>query len=302
MSARRIGFIGVGRMGLPMASRLIAAGHALVVFDVNEAALAEMRAKGAEIAPSAPAVGDAAEIVMVSLPRPEIVREVALGENGLAGGKSLRIFVDLSTTGPRMAKSIAADLGKRGIVALDAPVSGGIAGAVKGTLAVMLSGAPAESERVRPLLEPIGRVFQIGPEPGMGQMMKLLNNLLSATAMAASAEAIVLGTKAGLDAQTMIEVINAGSGRNTATLDKFPKSVLPRSFDFGFAMGLMSKDVNLCIAEADALGVPMWIGNAVKQMWLYGLSQGGPDEDFTAIVKHIEEWVGVTVGGGRRNA
>ncbi len=181
-------------------------------------------------------------------------------------------------------------------------MSGGIAGAVKGTLAVMLSGAPAESERVRPLLEPIGRVFEIGPEPGMGQMMKLLNNLLSATAMAASAEAIVLGTKAGLDAQTMIDVINAGSGRNTATLDKFPKSVLPRSFDFGFAMGLMSKDVNLCIAEADALGVPMWIGNAVKQMWLYGLSQGGPDEDFTAIVKHIEEWVGVTVGGGRRNA
>jgi 3-hydroxyisobutyrate dehydrogenase-like beta-hydroxyacid dehydrogenase len=133
-------------------------------------------------------------------------------------------------------------------------------------------------------------------------MMKLINNLLSATATAATSEAMVLGVKAGLDPYVMIDVINAGSGRTTASADKFPRSILPRSFDFGFAMGLMSKDVNLCIAEADALGVPMWIGNAVKQLWLYALAQGGPDEDFTALITHIERWSGVTVGGPRRNA
>ena len=131
----------------------------------------------------------------------------------------------------------------------------------------------------------------------MGQMMKLVNNLLSATATAATAEAMVLGVKAGLDPRVMIEVINSGSGRNTASEDKFPRAILPRSFDFGFALALMAKDVKLCIDEAEALGVPMWIGSAVKQLWLYGQSQGDPDQDMTEIIRHIEKWSDVTVGG-----
>jgi len=180
-------------------------------------------------------------------------------------------------------------------------VSGGIAGAVKGTLAVMTSGPRPECDMLRPILEPIGKVFYIGPEPGMGQMMKLINNLLSATATAATSEAVVLGVKAGLDPRVMIDVINAGSGRSTASEDKFPRAILPRSFDYGFALGLMTKDVKLCVEEAEALGVPMWIGNAVKQLWLYGLAQGGPDQDFTALITHIEKWSGVTVGGKAGN-
>ena len=110
----------------------------------------------------------------------------------------------------------------------------------------------------------------------MGQMMKLINNLLSATATAATSEAVVLGVKAGLDPYVMIDVINSGSGRSTASEDKFPRAILPRSFDFGFAMALMTKDVKLCIDEAEAQGVPMWIGQAVKQVWQYGLSAGRP--------------------------
>ncbi|HEX7969621.1 MAG TPA: NAD(P)-dependent oxidoreductase [Stellaceae bacterium] len=290
MSEQTIGFIGVGRMGLPMASRLIEAGHRLVAFDTQGQALGVIAAKGAKPVASPAAVASEAEIV----------REVALGEGGIIQGSRVKVFADLSTTGPRMAREIASELGKRGIVAIDAPVSGGVKGAEKGTLAVMTSGPQTECEALRPILQAIGKVFYIGAEPGMGQMMKLINNLLSATATAATSEAVVLGVKAGLDPRVMIDVINAGSGRNTASEDKFPRAILPRSFDYGFALGLMAKDVNLCIAEADALQVPMWIGNAVKQMWLYGLGQGGPDQDFTELIKHLEKWSGVTVGGKQR--
>jgi 3-hydroxyisobutyrate dehydrogenase-like beta-hydroxyacid dehydrogenase len=299
VSAETIGFIGVGRMGLPMASRLLAAGHRLIAYDVQGQALSAIANKGAETAKSPAEVASRAEVVMASLPTPDIVREVALGEHGAAAGTRIRQFVDLSTTGPRMAKAIAAELAKRNILAIDSPVSGGVAGATKGTLAVMVSGPKAECEALRPALANLGKVFYIGTEPGMGQMMKLINNLLSATATAATSEAVVLGVKAGLDPQVMIDVINAGSGRNTASEDKFPRSILPRSFDFGFALGLMSKDVNLCVGEAEALGVPMWIGNAVKQLWLYALAQGGPDQDFTNLITHLEKWAGVTVGGKR---
>lgn len=300
MSGETVGFIGVGRMGMPMASRLVAAGYRLVAYDVQGQALSAIVNKGAEKAASPADVASRAEIVLASLPMPDIVREVALGANGIAEGTRAKIFVDLSTTGPRMAKLVAAGLKERNIIALDAPVSGGIAGASKGTLAVMLSGPAAECERLKPVLQNIGKVFYIGAEPGMGQMMKVINNLLSATATAATSEAVVLGVKAGLDPYLMIDVINAGSGRSAASEDKFPKSILPRSFDFGFALGLLSKDVNLCIGEAEALGVPMWIGSAVKQMWLYGLAQGGPDQDFTNLITHIEKWSNVTVGGKRK--
>ena len=299
MVKETIGFIGVGRMGGPMASRLIAAGHPVVAYDIQGQALSAITVKGAQTASSAAEVASRAEIVMASLPVPAVVQEAALGKGGVAEGSKVRIFVDLSTTGPRMAKTIASDLAGRGIVAIDAPVSGGVAGAVKGTLAVMTSGGKDECHRLRPILEAIGKVFYIGPEPGMGQMMKLVNNLLSATATAATSEAIVLGVKAGLDPRVMIDVINSGSGRNTASEDKFPRAILPRSFDFGFALGLMAKDVKLCIEEAEALGVPMWIGSAVKQLWLYGLSQGGPDQDMTEIIRHIEKWSDVTVDDKR---
>jgi 3-hydroxyisobutyrate dehydrogenase-like beta-hydroxyacid dehydrogenase len=297
MTKQSIGFIGVGRMGQPMASRLIAAGHPVIAYDIQGQALSAIANTGAATASSAQEVASRAEIVMTSLPVPAVVEEVVLGQGGIAAGSRVKTFVDLSTTGPRVAKSIAAKLAERGITAIDAPVSGGVAGAVKGTLAVMTSGPKEVCEALRPTLENIGKFFYIGAEPGMGQMMKLLNNLLSAAATAATSEAVVLGVKAGLDPRVMIDVINAGSGRSTASEDKFPRAILPRSFDFGFAMALMTKDVKLCIDEAEAQGVPMWIGQAVKQVWQYGLAQGGPEQDFTEIIRHMEKWSGVTVGG-----
>jgi 3-hydroxyisobutyrate dehydrogenase-like beta-hydroxyacid dehydrogenase len=292
-----IGFIGVGRMGQPMASRLLAAGYPVVAYDIQGQALSAIANKGAATASSPAEVASRAEVVMTSLPMPAVVEEVALGKDGVAAGSRVKTFVDLSTTGPRVAKAIAAGLAERGITAIDAPVSGGVAGAVKGTLAVMTSGPKDICESLRPALEAIGKFFYIGSEPGMGQMMKLLNNLLSATNIAATSEAVVCGVKAGLDPHVMIDVINASSGRNTASEDKFPRAILPRSFDMGFAMALMTKDVKLCMDEAEAQGVPMWIGQAVKQVWQYGLAQGGQDQDFTEIIRHMEAWSNVTVGG-----
>ncbi|HEX9323669.1 MAG TPA: NAD-binding protein [Xanthobacteraceae bacterium] len=194
-----------------------------------------------------------------------------------------------------MTRAIAAGLKAKGIALIDSPVSGGVLGAQKGTLAVMAACECALFERFEPVLNVFGKVFYIGARPGMGQTMKLANNLLSATAMAISAEAIVMGVKAGLDPQVMVDVINSGSGRNTATQDKFPRSVLPRSFDYGFATGLMYKDVKLCLEEAEALGVQMWVGAAVRQLWQFANAELGPASDFTAIVKCIEDWAGVEV-------
>jgi 3-hydroxyisobutyrate dehydrogenase-like beta-hydroxyacid dehydrogenase len=296
MAEGKIGFIGVGNMGGPMAMHLVEAGHRIVVHDVRPDALRPFGNR-IETASSPAEVASEAEIVMVSLPRPEIVRAVVFGERGIALGAKRKIFVDLSTTGPRVAREIAADLKTQGVVALDAPVSGGVAGAKKGTVAVMLSGSKAEADRVTPLLASVGKVFYIGAEPGMGQTMKLINNLLSATAQAATAEALVMGTKFGLDPTTMIEVLNAGTGRNTATEAKFPNDILPRRFQGGFALGLMVKDLHLALDTAEGLHVPMWIGQAVKQLWLYAEGRGGSDQDSTELIKHLEAWTGVTVAG-----
>jgi len=297
MANKDLGFIGLGNMGAPMASRLLDAGFSLTVFDTRAAALEPFVARGAIAAPSPAAVASAVETVLVSLPTPAIVRQVALGEGGIASGKKVKTFVDLSTTGPRAAQEIAAELAKHNIVAVDSPVSGGVAGAVKGTLAVMVSGPKDRHDALLPALQAIGKVFYLGEKPGLGQMMKLANNLLSATAMAISCEAMVMGVKAGLDPKVMVDVINAGSGRNSATQEKFPRSILPRTFDYGFATGLMYKDVKLCLEEAQALGVPMWVASAVQQLWLVANGELGPESDFTRVVEVLERWAGVEVKG-----
>jgi 3-hydroxyisobutyrate dehydrogenase-like beta-hydroxyacid dehydrogenase len=279
-----------------MADRLLDAGYGLVIHDVNETAVARLVQRGATAAGSPQEVASRVETVLVSLPTPDIVKAVALGGSGVVGGSKAKLFVDLSTTGPRVAVEVAEGLGKKGITAVDAPVSGGPTGAEKGTLAIMVSGPQAAAERLRPLLENLGKVFVVGDRPGMGQTMKVLNNLMSATAVAITSEAMVVGAKAGLDASTMLEVINAGSGRNTASADKFPRCVVPRRFDFGFTTELLYKDVKLCLDEAEALGVPMLVGNAVRQLLAVAKASQGPQADITRIVCPVEQWAGVEVG------
>jgi len=292
-----IGFIGLGRMGSRMGKRLLDAGHKVIICDTNEAALDALIRQGAERAGTAHEVADRAETVFASLPSPPIVQEVALGAKGVIHGKAVKTFIDVSTTGPRVAKLVFAGLGERGIAALDCPVSGGLAGAEKGTLSLMVSGPKDAFEAVKPVLAVFGRIFFIGEQPGAGQMMKLTNNLLAAAAIAITSEAMVMGVKAGLDPSVMCDVFNVSTGRNSATQDKFPRSVIPGTFDFGFATGLSYKDVRLCLDEAEAMGVPTPVGAAVRQMLSITNAVYGPDSDFTCMVRPIESWAGVEVRG-----
>ncbi len=291
-----IGFIGLGNMGQPMARRLIEAGHRLVVYDTRNDAVAPLVALGAQLASSPQDVADRVETVMSSLPSLQISQKVATGEGGVIHGRKVKRYIDLSTTGSHVAAEICAELAKKNIVQIDSPVSGGVGGANKGTLAVMVSGPAAEVDLVKDALGVFGKVFVIGEKPGMAQTMKLANNFLSATAMAATSEAVTMGVKAGLDPQIMIDVINAGSGRSTASTDKFPKTILPRSFDYGFATALMLKDVRLCVEESKTLDTPNHVMSAVLDQWELTNTEFGGDSDFTAIVQMIERRAGVTVG------
>jgi 3-hydroxyisobutyrate dehydrogenase-like beta-hydroxyacid dehydrogenase len=297
--ATRLGFIGVGRMGSHMTSRLLDAGYALTVFDTSTEATKPAAARGATVAKSPAAVASEAEIVLMCLPMPDIVRSVAIGEQGVLHGSKVRTLVDLSTTGPTVAGIVARELATRNITLVDSPVSGGVAGAKAGTLAVMVSCPKAAYAGVEPILKTFGRLFYTGDKPGLAQVAKLGNNLLAAAAMVLSSEALAMGVKAGLDPQVMIDIINAGSGRNSATQDKFPRSILPGTFDFGFATGLSYKDVRLCIDEAEALGVPMVAGAAVRQMLAVTNARFGPQSDFTHIAKVVEEWAGVEIRSQR---
>ena len=296
-----IGFIGLGNMGGPMARRLIEAGHKLVVYDTRNDAVAPLVALGAQLASSPADVADRVETVMASLPSLQISKKVALEEGGVIHGKRVKRFVDLSTTGSRVAAEICVEFAKKNIVQIDSPVSGGVGGATRGTLAVMVSGPQADIDVVKDALSVFGKVFVIGHKPGMAQTMKLANNFLSATAMAATSEAVAMGVKAGLDPKVMIDVINAGSGRNTASEGKFPQTILPRTFNYGFGTALMLKDVRLCAEEARELDVPSAVMRAVLEQWEMTNSEFGGDSDFTAIVKMIERRAGVTIGAEKKS-
>ena len=290
-----IGFIGVGAMGSRMATRLIGRGYEVIVRDVNPRAVTRMTKRGARSAASPQAVGHEADIVFASLPRPDVLTEIALAKDGLCHGRRVRCLVDLSTTGSVIEQEVAKQLARHRIPLVDAPVTGGLKGAEDGTLTVMVAGNAKSVRSARPLLDIFGRVVVVGPKAGQGQTLKLINNMLSAIALAGSSEAFVMGVKAGLDPDVMLDVINTGSGRNSATLDKFPRSVLPRTFDFGFPIDGFCKDIQLCLDEAKAMGFPFWMANTAAQLYQYARGQGGGSADFTALIRYIEPWAGVTV-------
>jgi 3-hydroxyisobutyrate dehydrogenase-like beta-hydroxyacid dehydrogenase len=282
-----LGFVGVGRMGGPMARRLLDAGYGLSVYDTDPAAVEALTARGATAADSPAQVASVAKVVLISLPTPSIVKAVTLGPGGIASGTLVRTVIDLGTTGPVVAREVAAGLAARQITLVDSPVTGGVSGAIAGTLAMIVSCPHGVFGEIEPIVSTFGRVFRVGEAPGQAQIAKLANNLLSAAALAVTSEAMAMGVKAGLDPKVLIDIINAGSGRNSATEDKFPKAILPGTYDFGMKTGLFLKDVRLCIAEAEALGVPMIVGEAVRQMFSLTQARLGPDSDFTEIAKVV---------------
>jgi 3-hydroxyisobutyrate dehydrogenase len=291
-----IGFVGLGQMGSRMAARLVDAGLQVVAFDIDSAALQKLVTRGASAAASPAAVAAQAPIIFCSLPQPHIVEQIMIGDGGLSGGTAVEIIVDLSTTGPTKVIQIAAHLRPHGIELVDAPVSGGIGGAEAGKLSIMVSGSPAALARVQPLLRHMGdRIFVLGEAPGLGQKMKLVNNMLVAANAVAAFEALVMGVKSGLDATLMLDVINASSGRSFITTDKIPQCVLRRTFPQRFATNLLYKDLKLGVEEASLIGAPLWMMEAAQRFMAQAMEETDPTADYASLIKYFERRAGVEV-------
>ena len=296
MTRRRIGFIGLGNMGYHMAANIANSGREMVIYDIRTEVAESLANERVLLAKSPKEVADLAETVLVSLPNAAIIETVAVGENGLIEGKAIKTYIDLSTSGEQAVQKVAERLGQKGIDSLDAPVSGGPSGAEAGTLAIMVAGDKAAFDNQEELLKEIGRkIFYVSETVGKAQVMKVINNLLSSAALAISSEAVVLGVKAGLEPNMMIDVLNASSGRNSATEDKFKKSIISRNFDWGFLTSLAYKDLKLCMEVSEQYEVPMYLGSNITQFWRYAMTQGAGNEDFTTIIKYFEKWANVEV-------
>jgi 3-hydroxyisobutyrate dehydrogenase len=290
----KIGLIGLGNIGVHFGTRLLAAGHELLVHDRSAEAKERLVAKGAKACGSAKEMASLVEIVLLCLPMPRVVVDVAAE---VAEGDKVRIVVDLSTTGPSATKEVEALLKAKNIAMVGAPVSGGTVAAEKGTLAVMPAGPQNVFEEIEPLLKVIGKnIFYLGADPSLGQTMKIINNTLYATTMVASSEALVYGVKAGLDPKMMLDVINVSSGRSFATMERIPQCVLDRSFPIRFTTELLHKDIKMCIDEAEKIGAPMLVNPATRQFLAFAISQGDGQKDNAYPIRHFEQWAGVEFG------
>jgi 3-hydroxyisobutyrate dehydrogenase-like beta-hydroxyacid dehydrogenase len=282
-----IGFLGLGQMGAPMAERLLAPDVRLHVFDPRPEAMAPFAERGAVACASPAAVAAEAEIVFACLPNAHVSEAVAAE---VVGGPALRLYAEMSTIGREAVERIAALLAARGIACVDAPISGGPAGARAGTLAMLAAGAPQAVAALRPWQLRIGKtVFVMGERPGQAQVMKLVNNLLFAANLVAACEGLAMGAKAGLDSDAMLAMVNAGTGRSMAT-ERVLEEVLSGRFAFGAALSVLDKDVRLGLAEAAALDVPMWTLEQAARVWRFAATQGAGAEDLTSIARFMEGW------------
>ena len=279
-----VGCVGLGNMGGALAANLVGAGFEVVAHD---AAGPERTPEGAVPATGVAELAAKADAVVLSLPdgaaSEQVAREIAAAE----GRRTVQV-VDTSTIGPRAARAVAGLLARAGVGYVDAPVSGGPAGARARTLAVMYAGSDDDCERARPVLEGLSdRLHRVGDRPGMGQALKLANNFLSATALAATSEAVAFGVAAGLDMETMLEVLNAASGQSAASRDKFPQHVLTGRYASGFSNALMTKDVRLYLDAVREQDGPATLGEVTASVW-ERFSEAEPGADFTRIHPFVE--------------
>jgi 3-hydroxyisobutyrate dehydrogenase-like beta-hydroxyacid dehydrogenase len=287
------GYLGVGSMGLPMAGKILDAGHTLSIYDVSEANMRPLLDRQARRASSPKELGDTCETVFVSLPTLKIMRDVVLASGGLIEGKALKLLVNTCTVGVPLVEAMERACRARGITLLDCPISGGPAGAREGTLSIMMSGDPKAREAVMPLIAGWGKTLVVaGDKPGAAQVLKLTNNVLFAVSLVASCEAFVMGAKGGLSPQVMLEAINAGSGRSYATQTTLPNYVVPRTFDMGGALAILVKDVDLAIEQGESLGIPMWVCQAARLALKHAIFEGRGGEDITRMVETIERGAG----------
>jgi 3-hydroxyisobutyrate dehydrogenase-like beta-hydroxyacid dehydrogenase len=294
MTKETLGFIGVGMIGTPMAGRLMDADYGLVVYDIDPSRTKPFQDRGATVADNPAHVADLVETVLVSLPMPAIVKEVALGAQGLHEGKMIKTYVDLSTTGPVVATEVAKGLEAHDITCIDCPVSGGMKGANEGSLSLMVSGRQETTDQLQPIFDVLGSYFFLGEAQGLGQTMKCSNNYVSATIAMALAEVLTVGKLTGLDPAQMLDVMNAGAARSWASEIKFPQLIKEGSSS-NMATKLLLKDVSLYMDQADALGMPALAGGVVKNYFTMGVLKGLGDEPSTTMIKVMEEWAGIRV-------
>lgn len=295
----KVGFVGLGNIGEPMCRRLLENGYEISICDVNPEAVSKLGDTAAEPAENLKVLASSAEVVLLSLPGSDVVEEAVLGERGLVEGLSSgKVLIDTSSSRPSSTRDLAEKLAESGVEMLDAPVSGGVLRAEEGKLAVMVGGREEVFERHRRVLEAFGeKIFHVG-DHGAGHLVKSLNNLLSATTLASAAEAVILAQKAGVAPETLLEVINAGNGRSYSTEVKFPNFILNRSFDDGFALGLMVKDLKIALETAAEMGHPMFSGSAISQIWQAAFARGHGPEGHTSIYAFLENLSGEE-GDGR---
>ncbi|MGI6486584.1 MAG: NAD(P)-dependent oxidoreductase [Tepidanaerobacteraceae bacterium] len=292
----KIGFIGLGVMGKRMAKRIFEAGYKIKVFDVMEPVLNEFKKLGVETGESPGNVAVDADVVFMSLPNSRIVTNVVLGEDGiLPKARPGTIIVDLSSITPKAIRDIYKKTSSKGVEVLDAPVSGGSAGAEAGTLTIMVGGKKEVFEKVEPILKVIGKtIYHVG-EIGAGDTIKLVNNLLLGANMVAVAEALALGVKAGLDPQVMFEVITNSSGNSYALKAKYPNFISKGNFEPGFMIDLQYKDLELAVETAKDLGIPLIMGNIAQQMFDIAKAEGLGQKDISSVINLYEKWSGIAV-------
>jgi 3-hydroxyisobutyrate dehydrogenase len=296
MSDQSIGLLGLGNMGLALARRLLGQGATLHVYDPNRQALDRAQALGAIAHGSCRAVGDTAQILIACVPTVDISADVA---TQAAAGTAVRYYVEMSTIGPDAATALERLLGTKSIGFIDAAVSGGAEAAIAGTLAIMVAGRPESVSAVRTVLDRIsGQVFVIGERAGQAQAMKLVNNLLAAANMANAFEALVLGVKLGLDPATMVTVINAGSGRSMALVERRSRAILSGRFDSGPKIALLHKDIGLALEAAQASGFPLAHAPSLMgaaTLWQRAVAQGMAADDVSALIRVVENAAGAVV-------
>jgi 3-hydroxyisobutyrate dehydrogenase len=290
VSRPAIGFIGLGNMGTPMAGHLVAAGYPLTVADARrEQAERFVGAHRSAVIGSLSKIGSAASVIITTLPNIDTVRDVMLGENGVAFSMTPgSIVIDMSSSSPPGTIALGAELAKRGVHMIDAPVSGGVPRAVAAELTIMAGGDAADIDRCEPILKTMAKtIFRTG-KLGSGQAMKALNNLCSAAGLLIASEAVRVGRQFGLDAELMVDILNASTGQNNSTLRKFKPFILPRKYNSGFGLDLMVKDLSAALELATSQGVRTPLTRCCVDLWKEARKSLGPGQDHTAIDLWLE--------------
>jgi len=290
IASGRIGFVGLGNMGLPMARHLVAAGYDVTGFDASPAVMRAIAEPGTGItaAPALTAVGAGAAAVILMLPDSGIVEQVLLADGLLASLTPETMLIDMSSSDPSRTRVLAGEAAGRGVTMIDAPVSGGVAGALAAKLTIMVGGPEQAFTAARPMLGALGsRVLHAG-DAGAGHAVKALNNLMSAAHMIVSSEALIAGRRFGLDPAVMLDIINGSSGRSGSTENKWPNYVLTESYDAGFSMRLMVKDMKLALGIEHATGTPATVSEAALAAWEAAAAALPETADHTAIVRWLD--------------